>query len=165
MTSPQSSGKGGPDRLVCEAEVTVGSPSPHPEGADSASAPSKNWRDRAACRGMDTALWFSDNRRDVAVAKRVCAVCPVADDCLRDAREKRETHGIRAGLNVREQRKALPLPRPQAQCGTDSGYYRHRDSGEDACDDCKKAHAAKQRSVKLTPYQHARRNERRRVSA
>ncbi len=42
------------------------------------------WWRAAACRGMDTALFFPD-RRDAAAAaraKRVCAACPVRPQCL-----------------------------------------------------------------------------------
>ena len=34
-----------------------------------------------------------------------------------------------------------PYRKPPAPCGTDGGYRRHRDNGEDACDPCKAAHA------------------------
>lgn len=39
------------------------------------------------------------------------------------------------------QRRAKRNRAPVAECGTDSGYYRHRRTlGEDACDECKHAH-------------------------
>lgn len=45
------------------------------------------WRDRAACIGIDTEIFFATaprgaHRRDGDSAKRVCRVCPVADECL-----------------------------------------------------------------------------------
>jgi len=64
----------------------------------------EQWRERAACKGMDTSLFFpsrGDNRA-VKKAKQVCATCPVFDDCreysLALSREF-ETMGIWAGMS------------------------------------------------------------------
>ncbi len=62
----------------------------------------KDWMSRAACRGMDTNLWFrADNRR----ALKVCISCPVRWECLEDAiREESapycHTYGIRGGTTA-----------------------------------------------------------------
>lgn len=56
-------------------------------------------------------------------------------DRLRELRRKVDEEILRE-LNARPHRKA-------AECGTDSGYYRHRRAlHEPACDDCKAAHRA-----------------------
>lgn len=39
-----------------------------------------DWMDRAACRGLDTNLFYTDSRADQA--KQVCADCPVRPECL-----------------------------------------------------------------------------------
>ena len=112
------------------------------------------WLQQAACKDEPLDLFFpkkgdGDNGRR---AKKICATCPVQDECLADALRYGDREGIRAGLNVKQRRKLYPRPPRVAQCGTDSGYYRHRDRGEDACVDCKQAHAAKQREmVKIKP--------------
>ncbi len=46
-----------------------------------------DWRDDAACRGMDTELFFPISEvglsvRQIVVAKVVCHDCPVRDECL-----------------------------------------------------------------------------------
>lgn len=78
-----------------------------------------DWRLHAACRGMDTALFFLERgSMDHQAAKRVCAHCPVADACLDHAMNARhhhggpvdlytigEHHGIWGGLSERERRR------------------------------------------------------------
>ena len=55
--------------------------------------PDPSWRDHAACRTMDTAVFFGEERVGsggdqrgggihVAAAKAVCADCPVIAECL-----------------------------------------------------------------------------------
>jgi WhiB family redox-sensing transcriptional regulator len=72
------------------------------------------WRLRAACRGQDPEIFFparqvrgSVAQRSVA-AKRICAGCTVADDCLDWAVRNGETWGIWGGLNELERRKLRP---------------------------------------------------------
>ncbi|MET0275409.1 MAG: WhiB family transcriptional regulator [Acidimicrobiia bacterium] len=70
------------------------------------------WRDRAACRGPETALFFpptTTERRDVRDArerraKAICRECPVAHQCLEYAMSLGEAHGIWGGLNEVERR-------------------------------------------------------------
>lgn len=42
------------------------------------------WRDLAACRGCDPALFVSDTKalETIEVAKAVCDTCPVIEPCL-----------------------------------------------------------------------------------
>ena len=74
------------------------------------------WRDEAACIGTDPETFFAtaprgshrheheEAARDRASAKRVCRVCPVADDCLKWAIEHRE-HGIWGGTDENDRRR------------------------------------------------------------
>lgn len=66
---------------------------------------------------------------------------------LLKAGEHRDRIRKLTGLNVyREFNLATGTPK-KAACGTDSGYYRHRRIlREEACDDCKAAHAAAERN-------------------
>lgn len=58
------------------------------------------WTDNAACAGQDPELFFSDRDLSLnAAAKRVCAICPVQTECLRDALATEEQYGVRGGVN------------------------------------------------------------------
>lgn len=67
------------------------------------------WKNDAACRDEDPALFFPDgesgpaNRRQIQRAKSFCHRCPVADDCLDEAIERRE-YGIWGGFTDEERR-------------------------------------------------------------
>ena len=73
------------------------------------------WQHYAACRGADASHFFAPNyfekrsqkQAREAVAKALCARCPVRVDCLEYALEIRETHGIWGGLNEMERRAVL----------------------------------------------------------
>lgn len=102
------------------------------------------WVADAACRGA-TEVFFAErgDNKSVYKAKAICAICPVAEECLQYALDHHERFGIWGGLGPKE-RRALTNPSrkraPVAKCGTDSGYYRHRRAGEDACAECRRAH-------------------------
>jgi WhiB family redox-sensing transcriptional regulator len=70
----------------------------------------RDWRDDAACTGHDPGMWDDDRPADHPHAKAICARCPVAADCLTDAKTTSDEHGIRAGLTG-EQRRVLRLGR------------------------------------------------------
>ena len=73
------------------------------------------WRDRAACKGPETALFFpptSTERRDEREArelraKSICRVCPVQRECLEYALTYRIDHGVWGGCSERERRRIL----------------------------------------------------------
>lgn len=79
------------------------------------------WRDRAACDGADTELFFSEegSLESRRAALSFCRVCPVRKECLEDALSypAASDHGIAGGL-TKYQRvefrgtggKALPVP-------------------------------------------------------
>ena len=60
------------------------------------------WQQHAACAGMPVDLFFPVEGDTGEQAKRVCAVCPVADECL-DA-GLFEQHGIWGGLSPSQRR-------------------------------------------------------------
>jgi hypothetical protein len=74
-----------------------------------------NWRDRAACRGVDPELFFPETtdgtldqplvREQVEAAKAVCRRCPVREQCLVEALE-RLPHGVAGGMTEHERRRA-----------------------------------------------------------
>ncbi len=74
-----------------------------------------DWEDLAACKGSDASLFFGPHRfepkRDresrEAIAKSICAECPVRPECLEHALAAGEHFGIWGGLNERERRTLI----------------------------------------------------------
>ncbi len=53
-----------------------------------------SWKARAACKGMDTNLFYDDYENSEVIAKQVdqiCLQCPVRDTCLMEAVHDGET--------------------------------------------------------------------------
>lgn len=79
---------------------------------DALSLAGQSWRLRAACRGLDTSLFFPPVGRggqaSVAAAKRICGSCPVRVACLEHALciAPSYDHGIFGGT-TRGERLAL----------------------------------------------------------
>lgn len=75
------------------------------------------WRERAACRGPQSAMFFPPARSERKQekldrerrAKAICDGCGVQSDCLAYALTIREPHGIWGGLNEAERRTAAPV--------------------------------------------------------
>lgn len=102
-----------------------------------------SWRDRAACKGKDPALFVPPRSRQQRhrAALDVCARCPVKAECGEWARSEAETCVIAGGEYIGGSNHKHTHHEPVAVCGTDAGYYRHRrTNNEDACDACKAAH-------------------------
>ena len=73
------------------------------------------WQLQAACRGMDSEVFFHPERERgfrrrerEARAKRVCRRCPVIEQCRRHALAVEEPYGVWGGLSAVE-RSALQL--------------------------------------------------------
>ena len=87
----------------------------------------RDWWDQANCHdstGQLANLFFSEELQDIAVAKRICADCPVITPCLEGAIARREPWGVWGGqlfLNgkilARKRRRGRPpkVPRPEDQ--------------------------------------------------
>lgn len=59
----------------------------------------ETWTVDALCAQVDPDVFFPDNGGDgTHAAKRVCASCPVAAECLEYALRTRQEHGIWGGL-------------------------------------------------------------------
>jgi WhiB family redox-sensing transcriptional regulator len=74
--------------------------------------PSTAWADRAACRGLDLALFFPERSESAAPGKRICRDCPVRMQCLVAGMPER--HGTWGGL-TRNERTALRRKARQAR--------------------------------------------------
>lgn len=70
-----------------------------------------DWQLKAACRGLDSSLFFhpsgergaAHDERE-AQAQRICAHCPVRRECARYALEAHERYGVWGGLTEDELR-------------------------------------------------------------
>lgn len=106
-----------------------------------------DWRLSAACRGLDTSLWFPSEAGDSAsnrLAKRICKTCPVQPQCLQFALDNNEPWGVWGGMSARQrldfQRRRL-RPRSMDSHGTESDYNLHLRLGTVPCAECRRAHA------------------------
>lgn len=63
------------------------------------------WRQDAACRELDTAIFFPESDADADFAKAVCATCPVREACLEFALITRQDDGVWGGLDENERRR------------------------------------------------------------
>lgn len=66
----------------------------------------EEWQSMAICTQTDPEAFFPERGAPAKNAKRVCADCPVRQECLEYALENNETHGIWGGLSE-SQRAAL----------------------------------------------------------
>lgn len=86
----------------------------------------RNWRDRAACRGTDPALFYDLHPAAIDAAKAVCASCPVRDACAAHALGVGEEFGVWGGLAA-DDRPApppttAPTPGPPPRISDDELY-------------------------------------------
>jgi WhiB family redox-sensing transcriptional regulator len=75
------------------------------------------WRDSAACRFLDTDLFFPIGKAGRAIeeiqrAKTVCTSCPVRQSCLTFALDTHQAYGIWGGYDE-DERRALLRQRPK----------------------------------------------------
>lgn len=63
------------------------------------------WAEYAACREVDSGLFFPDKGDSNRAAKAICARCSVCDQCLETALANREDFGVFGGLSPRERMK------------------------------------------------------------
>jgi WhiB family redox-sensing transcriptional regulator len=63
-----------------------------------------SWAERAACRGMDSDLFFPTHGDHAALqaAKAVCATCPVTAECRAYADRIEENDGVFGGASGRQ---------------------------------------------------------------
>ena len=76
-----------------------------------------DWQELARCNdgsGSMTELFFSEQLDDIAAAKAFCLGCPVRDECLDGARERREPWGVWGG-ELFLQGVIVPRKRPRGR--------------------------------------------------
>lgn len=74
-----------------------------------------NWRLLGNCTDLDYNTMHPDDgdHEGEERAKKVCAGCPVAEQCLAESVRLRDWHGIRAGLTGQERRNLAPANPPK----------------------------------------------------
>lgn len=72
------------------------------------------WRQRAACRGIDPAVFYPASDEEAQPAKAICAQCPVRQPCLEYALVNRERDGVWGGATERERRRMVRQRRKSA---------------------------------------------------
>ena len=72
------------------------------------------WKSKAACRGLETEVFYPEPEDEGAEAKAICDRCPVRQPCLEWALTNREKEGVWGGCNERERRRILRQRRRSA---------------------------------------------------
>lgn len=72
------------------------------------------WQEFAACKGLDTDVFFPLTEEEATSAKEICKSCPVSEICLEHALQSREREGIWGGATERERRRILRQRRKSA---------------------------------------------------
>jgi len=76
--------------------------------------PTSGWQEMALCAQIDPELWYPDAGLAVE-ARRICASCPVAAQCLQDAlADTGDEYGIRAGTSPRRRETIRSQARREA---------------------------------------------------
>jgi WhiB family redox-sensing transcriptional regulator len=60
-----------------------------------------SWMARGSCRHLPSVTFFPNDGGGVAVAKHVCARCPVREECLEFALSRHIAHGVWGGTSER----------------------------------------------------------------
>ena len=63
------------------------------------------WRDEAACKGLDTGIFFPVTDAEAGAAKLICAGCLARHECLEWALATRQEDGVWGGLTDTERRR------------------------------------------------------------
>jgi WhiB family transcriptional regulator, redox-sensing transcriptional regulator len=69
--------------------------------------PEVNWREDAACTGVDSDIFFpaSEDEGASEAAKAICEQCPVREACLQYALATNQAAGVWGGLDAGERRR------------------------------------------------------------
>lgn len=89
----------------------------------------QSWRERAACQGKDTEIFFTtDSSLTAGTARAICRKCPVRVDCFAWALRVPEQYGIWGGVGQSE-RMALSRGRVRLKCPSCKSRELARPSG------------------------------------
>ncbi|MET7867951.1 WhiB family transcriptional regulator [Micromonospora taraxaci] len=65
------------------------------------------WMSQANCQGTDPNEFYPEKGSNSELARKICKRCPVRLDCLEDALDRRERHGIWGGLSENQRTSLL----------------------------------------------------------
>lgn len=65
----------------------------------------EDWRLRALCAQTDPEAFYPEKGGETRRAKNTCLACHVRTECLQEALDNDERHGVWGGLSERERRK------------------------------------------------------------
>ena len=111
------------------------------------------WMADALCREIGGDFWHPEKGQldIIQIAKRVCGMCSVQQQCLQFALDEGEPHGIWGGVTAigraRMGMKRRPSPFPH---GTAAGYRRHHRENSSPCFACRRADALDRQERKWT---------------
>jgi WhiB family redox-sensing transcriptional regulator len=80
-----------------------------------------SWMQAGLCRHAPPTTFFPSDGVGVEVARRICAACPVQEQCLEYALVERIDHGVWGGTSERERRRILKQRRREAPAATPRG--------------------------------------------
>lgn len=105
------------------------------------------WAIHAACRDVDTNVFYPERGKSPEPAKAICAECPVIAECLDHAIVTRELVGVWGGKSEHERRRLRFERRQRLEPGhgNSTAYGLHQRAGERPCDECRAWHAQRQR--------------------
>lgn len=66
---------------------------------------SEEWKLDGICRTVDPDMWFPEPPASGFQAKKLCARCPVIEECLEYAMANNEKFGVWGGLSAHERKK------------------------------------------------------------
>lgn len=75
----------------------------------------RNWHEYRACAATDPEVFADDDERVQAIAKDICARCPVKLFCLQFALDTNTQHGVYGGMDPDERDELLGKRRLPAQ--------------------------------------------------
>jgi len=105
----------------------------------------ETWKQNAACKQADIRLFFPERGDPVVEAKKICASCPVQQQCLDYALAIPNIVGIWGGMSGKERRTYRRQQRIQNAAkpivhGTPAGYRAEKRRNLPPCDACLTAH-------------------------
>ena len=79
--------------------------------------PRPEWRDDSACAGADSEVFFPPGEDEAAAmpAKKICALCPVQEQCLEYALATNQTEGVWGGMSSGDRRRLRRRLRDRAR--------------------------------------------------
>jgi WhiB family redox-sensing transcriptional regulator len=106
---------------------------------------SLDWMSLAACRDMDPDVFFPTGvgvagQRQVAAAERICRTCPVQEQCGEQRVRTGASTGVWGGKYRNLKDPAATRVVSPIIHGTNAGYNKHLDRGQEPCHQCREAH-------------------------